>query len=82
MKRGETLNEGGQFAVRKKRKKSLMTRVVVVWLVIMSIFVWMKFNRAQEEAEKQARLGNTVGGNLAEGTLADERVALLTQALP
>ena len=82
VKRGETLNEGGQFAVRKKRKKSLMTRVVVVWLVIMSIFVWMKFNRAQEEAEKQARLGNTVGGNLAEGTLADERVALLTQALP
>lgn len=81
-KKGEALDEGGQRAVRKKRKKSLMMRVVIVWLVLMSIFVWMKFNRAKEEAEKQARLGNSDNGNLAEGTMADERIALLSQALP
>jgi hypothetical protein len=48
----------------------------------MSVFVWMKFNRAKEEADKQARLGNSDSSNLAEGTMADERIALLSRALP
>jgi len=81
-KKGEALDESGQRAVRKKRKKSLMMRVVIVWLVLMSVFVWMKFNRAKEEADKQARLGNSDSSNLAEGTMADERIALLSRALP
>jgi hypothetical protein len=81
-RQGEALDEGGKRAVRKKRKKSMMMRVVVVWIVVMSLLVWKRTNQAREEAERKALRNNAGKGNLAEGTMADERIALLSQALP
>lgn len=81
-KQGKTLDEGGQRAVRKKRKKSIMMRVILAWMILMSLFVLMKVNGAREAAARKARLSNAGQDNLAEGTMADERIALLSQALP
>lgn len=77
---GEVLEEGGQRAVRKKRKKNMMMRVVVVWAVIMVLAVWFRAHSARIERERENRKKREA--NLAEGTMADERVALLTEALP
>lgn len=80
-KTGESLDAGGQRAVRKKRRKNVMMRIVVAWLILMSLAVWIRTQHARSMAERDARL-RAEDRNLAKGTMADERVALMSQALP
>ncbi len=79
-KKGEVLDEGGQRAVRKKRHKNLMLRVVAVWSLLMGLAVWWRHHDSVIESERQNRKADKA--DMAKGTLADERVALLTRALP
>lgn len=80
-KKGESLDEYGQRASRKKGRKNIMVRIVVVWFVLISLAVWMASSNARRAKEKDMRL-RKVGVNLAKGTMADESVALLSRALP
>jgi len=80
-KRGDASDEGGKRAVRKKRRKNTMMRIVVIWLIILLLAIW---NRQRKEGSGNDREAPSDAGkgNLAEGTLADERIALLVKALP
>lgn len=80
-KKAGKIDEGGQRAVRKKRRKSMVMRIVVTWIIVMSLAVWVHTQRSRGAAERDAR-ANADNRNLAKGTMADERVALLSQALP
>jgi hypothetical protein len=79
-KKGDALDEGGQKAVRKKRRVNIMMRVVAVWVVVMIVLVWMRMDKSRLEFAKDNWQKSRE--NLAEGTMADERVAVLNQALP
>lgn len=57
-----------------------MLRVVVVWTLLMGLAVWRYHHNSVQDMEKQNRKSGKV--NMAEGTFADERIALLNQALP
>lgn len=80
-KKGEALDTGGQRAVRKKSSKNVLMRIVFAWLILMSLAVWIRTQYARSEAARDARL-RVEDKNLAEGTMADERIALMSQALP
>ncbi|QTN31821.1 hypothetical protein HZ994_05590 [Akkermansiaceae bacterium] len=78
--KGQALDEGGQRAVRKKKRKNLMLRLVVVWALLMGLAIWWH-NRRTGLADKIQGM-QVARTDMAEGTLADERIALLTAALP
>lgn len=80
--KGEAVDEGGQRAVRKRRSKNIMMRVVLVWLVLMLAAVWVRSHGKRLADDKEAILRGAGQNNLAAGTMADERVALLSRALP
>lgn len=80
--KGKAVDESGQRTVRKKRRKSIMMRVVLVWFVLMLAAVWVRSHGKRLAAEKVALLSGAGQSNLAAGTMADERVALLSRALP
>ena len=65
---------------RKKGKKNMVMRFIVAWLFIMAIAVWIRLHYVrlgeEEESRKQAHL------DLVEGTIADQKTALLNEALP
>ncbi len=78
-RRGETVEDTGRRAVRKKHQKNIMLRVVMIWTVLMLLAVGLRHYFTQNDEETQVE---TVTGRMTEGTLADERIALLNQALP
>ena len=78
--RGEALYEGGQRTVRKKSRKNPMMRVVVAWSLLMGAAVYVHHHYSELDKEKENR--NQSDANMAKGTMADERVALLSRALP
>lgn len=80
-KRGHALDENGKRAVRKKRGKNTMMRIVVIWVIIMLLAVWNRQRHQRASTDREARF-EAGKGNLAEGTRADERVALMIKALP
>jgi hypothetical protein len=74
---GESLAESGHRAVRKKRKNSTALKFIVCWAVLMSLLVWKRIYDTRHKVGANAK---TV--NLAEGTMADEKIAFLNRALP
>lgn len=78
--RGEALDESGHRSVRKKRSKNHILHVVVVWTFLMGLAVWWHNHYIGKYRDIQNR--KSVKANMAEGTLADERIALLSSALP
>ncbi len=69
----------GRRAVRKKRKRNVMMRVIVVWTFLLLLAVWLRHHYSKDA-------GNTGNGDVAskmtKGTLADGSIALLNEALP
>ena len=80
-KTGESLAESGRRAVRKKRKNSTTLKFIVCWAVLMSLLVWKLRFDTRHKAGAYAATGDKAV-NLAEGTMADERIAFLSRALP
>jgi len=78
---GESLAESGHRAVRKKRKKNTAMKLIVCWAVLMSLVVWKQKFDTRQRVGAYAATGNEAV-NLAEGTMADERIAFLSRALP
>lgn len=80
-RRRDARKEGGKRTGRKMRRKNIMLRVVVIWLILMLPVVWIRSRAPRTDImrEAQSRDGK---GNLAEGTMADERIALMIKALP
>ena len=79
-KKGEVMNDRERDPVRLKLLKNPMFRIVVLWAVLMSLAIWRYHRRAGFEEERQNRAPRDA--YLADGTLADERVAMLNSALP
>jgi hypothetical protein len=80
-KKGRILDNGGKRTVRKKRGKGTMVKILVVWLVLVILVVWPRVQKARAAKERESLL-RAGKGNLAEGTMADERIALMMTALP
>ncbi len=79
-RRGESVEDTGRRAVRRKRQKNIMLRVVMIWTFLMLLAVGVHYHFIENKQE-DAQL-ETVAGRMIEGTLADERIALLNQVLP
>jgi hypothetical protein len=79
-KKGEVMNDRGRSPVRMELLKNPMLRIVVAWAVLMSLAIWRHHHRSELDKERQNRIPRDV--YLADGTLADERVAMLNSALP
>lgn len=78
---GDASLDSGQRAVRKKRKKSLMFKFLGCWVVGMCLLIWIR------TYDNQKKIGEDTGSHkegikFVEGTMADERIALLSQAMP
>ena len=78
---GESLAESGHRAVRKKRKNSATLKLIVCWAVLMSLLVWKRNYDMRQDGVGNPASGNDAV-NFAEGTMADESVALLSRAMP
>jgi len=78
---GESLTESGHRAVRKKRKNGATLKLIVCWAVLMSLFVWKRNYDMRSKSGAYAASENDAV-NFAEGTMADERIALLSRAMP
>lgn len=78
-KKGDFVDEGDQRTVRKKRQNNIMLRVVIVWSLIMGVSIWLHRTLSREDSEKNGSVGKV---DMAKGTMADERIALLSRALP
>lgn len=79
-KSAEILEEGGQRAVRKKRRKNLVLRFVIAWTMFLGLAIWVRQYQTDRNRENEGKKQGQA--NMAEGTMADERVALLNSALP
>jgi hypothetical protein len=79
-KKGDSLSEVGQKAVRKRRRVNMLRRIVAIWAALMIVAVWVRMDRTRSNAA--GKNSEKKLDDLAEGTLADERVAVLNQALP
>lgn len=79
-KQPELVEEDGRRAVRKRRKGNLMMKIIVVWTFIMLLAVWLT-NHYSGKTNQKEKLEKVVTG-MTKGTLADENVALLNEALP
>lgn len=79
-KSAEIMDDGGKRAIRKKRGKNLAMRIVVAWMLMLGLAIAVRhfLNRSDKEKE----IGMHGVDNMAEGTMADERVALMASALP
>lgn len=80
-KTGDAYPESGQRAVRKKRKKSLMMKFLVCWVVGMCLLIWIRTYHFQQKAGEDDGFQKD-GVKFAKGTMADENVALLSLAMP
>ena len=78
-KTGSSVDESGYRSVRKKHKNSTPLKIIVFWAIIMLLLVLIKNYHMRQKA--LASSGNKVV-NFAEGTMADESVALLNRAMP
>lgn len=67
-------------SIRNKAPKNLMMRLIAVWIFIMAMAVWIRVHTARVDREKETR--EEVQRSMIEGTLADQRIALLNEALP
>ena len=80
-KTGEVQPESGQIAVRKKRKSSIMMKFIGCWIVAMCLMILKRNYDLRQERSVGAGSGKN-GIHFAKGTMADEKVALLSRALP
>jgi hypothetical protein len=74
------VEQTGKRAVRKKRSKNVMMKVIVIWTFLMFLAVWIRHHNTQGERKKEFK--EQLATKMTTGTLADERVALLNKALP
>ena len=81
-KQPETLVEDGdgRRAVRKKRKPYTMLKIIVIWTFLMLLAVWLRHHYTKSASEKEKI--EQVTSRMTKGTLADENIALLNNALP
>lgn len=78
-KTGGSLAESGYRSVRKKHKNSTPLKIIAFWAIIMLLLVLIK---NYDMRQKAAATPGNKAVNLAEGTMADESVALLNRAMP
>lgn len=79
-RKGETIKNGGEDPAGKRPHKGITLGIVAVWAVLIGLGVW-RFNH-DSNPDKDRRNPMPHDADMAEGTLADERVALLNGALP
>lgn len=79
-KSAEITDDGGKRAVRKKRGKNLALRFVVAWIFVLGTVIAVRHFLTKADQEKE--IGKQGEENMAEGTMADERVAIMASALP
>lgn len=72
--------DGLKRTARKKPQKNMMMRFLVVWIFIMAMAVWIRIHYVRLDEEKQNR--EEARRSMVEGTMADQKVALLNEALP
>lgn len=78
---GEEFQEDVQKrSIHKKTPKNMMMRFIVVWIFIMAMAVWIRVHFIRLDQEKENR--EEAHRSMAEGTLADQKIALLNEALP
>ena len=74
------IDDSGRRAVRKKRSANMMMKIVLAWTVILLLAVWMRTRGTRATVEKEEL--EQVASRMTKGTLADEDIALLNEALP
>lgn len=79
-RQGEAREESGRRDVRKRRRKNTALRIVVGWTALMIFLVVLRNQLSPGEDGTDTR--QTVADRMTKGTLADERVVLMQEALP
>ncbi|MGJ8643973.1 MAG: hypothetical protein ACSHX9_11235 [Luteolibacter sp.] len=76
----ESVEDGLKRNIRKKQPKNMMMRFIIIWIFIMAMAVWIRSHSTRVDEVKQNR--EEVHRSMAEGTLADQKIALLNEVLP
>ncbi|MEP2774620.1 MAG: hypothetical protein ABJQ29_06495 [Luteolibacter sp.] len=76
----EFSDDGTKRAIHKKPQKNMMMRFIFIWIFIMLMAVWIRVHYVRLDREKENR--EEAHRSMVEGTLADQKIALLNEALP
>lgn len=74
------LEDSGIKAIRKKRPKNTLMRIIIVWTFLMLLAMWTRHRYTVSEREQEKR--EAAETMKVKGGLADEKVAMLNRALP